>query len=630
MKDLHKLIYISDCASAKTGFGNVSLQLLSKLYKTGRFQILHICQGMVDGHPDFQKFPWQCVGALPNDQNEINRLNQDQFLARQESYANSAADRWVREFKPKTLIWVNDPWGSSDLLANKKFNNKINSIAWVTLDSTPLYQPCLDNIDKLKNLYVWSSFATEEFAKLGHTVKTIFPPVDTEKYKPITSTEKRELREKFGVPKDSFIDSYFFRSQLRKQSHSIIEAYGLLEKNSPEIAKNTYLYFHTSLSEGWDHKRFCKRYNVDYHKILFTWLCQQCKNISIKIDDDDKNCKCCGAEKSLTTPNVMFGADSNEMYQLYGIADCFTLVANSGATELPGVESMSCAVPLATIDYSYGHDFCKNDFVYTLDASKSIEFGTQFEKMTPSAWSIMKFIKKIYELPVSKRAELGKKSRQWIIDNFDVNKVAKDWENILDNLPEVNWDYSYEEQRKNENYPFQKNNLSDTEFVVDLYKNVLLCDGDQEGISNWTQGLLHGRTREQVYSFFIETARKQNSESGQQNQINLEDLFDKNDPRKRVLLVLPQSYGDHVIFTSLVPSIIEKYPREEYAIYLAAEQKYWEVYSGNNDIKLIPYAPIMDNEMIMTGAGQDKGIVNVYILVPIATQKILNYLTNKY
>ena len=109
---------------------------------------------------------------------------------------------------------------------------------------------------------------------------------------------------------------------------------------------------------------------------------------------------------------------------------------------------------------------------------------------------------------------------------------------------------------------------------------------------------------------------------------SFEDLLDKND-KSRVLLYLQQSLGDLYILTSLLPEIKKKYP--ESSVYIGCDPKYWEVFDGNENVfKCLPVLPEMENEMLMTGFGNNKGFFNHYISVGLSTQKVLNYLTNKY
>ncbi len=628
-----KILYLTDSPTAKTGFGNVSLDLLGYLYSTQKYNIIHACQGVTRYTPDFEKVPWKCVGVIPMDQNEINKMNADPGYGRYVAYGGATIDSLVLEFKPDTIIVSNDPWGSSDFCAEKKFWNKINSIAFVTYDSEPLYQKSLDQIKLLKNLYCWSSFAEKEFHRLGHThVKTQFPPIDTTKYYPLPKEEKSKLRKEFNIPEDIFLVQYVFRNQLRKQSHTIIKGYSELQKKYPEIAKNIYLFFHTSTSEGWDHKRFCKDVNVDYNRILYTWICQNCKKIEVKADNGQTDCKFCNTQKSQITPNVGFGATLKQMNQIYNVADCFTLVANSGATERPGLEAMSCGLPLCTISYSYGFDFCKNDFVYKLRYDKSIEFGTQFLKATPNEFDIMDFILKIYNSTGQERYEIGQKSRKWIVDNFDLKKVGKDWENILDNLPESNWDFDYSDTKKDPDaiVPTSDNNVN---YIRALYKEILKMDLDEsdEGFRSWIFRLQQGQSKEEIEKFFRSVAITKNKELEQQkNQVSsgFESLLD-NTGRKKFLIVCKESIGDCVYCLGLLKSFQKCYNKKEWDLYLACDPIYNDIFAGNEYIyKILPYQNFMDSEPFCTGQGSNLGFFDGYCNITALSQKFLNYLTN--
>ena len=73
-----KVLYHSDNSLAKTGFGRVSKALLTYLYKTGKYDIYHYCCGTHEGHPDLIRTPWKSLGVLPNNQKEVNELNEQE------------------------------------------------------------------------------------------------------------------------------------------------------------------------------------------------------------------------------------------------------------------------------------------------------------------------------------------------------------------------------------------------------------------------------------------------------------------------------------------------------------------------------------------------------------------------
>ena len=108
----------------------------------------------------------------------------------------------------------------------------------------------------------------------------------------------------------------------------------------------------------------------------------------------------------------------------------------------------------------------------------------------------------------------------------------------------------------------------------------------------------------------------------------LGSLLDKSDT-SRLLLYLPQSLGDLYILTSLLPEVRNKYP--DTSIYIGCDPKYHEVFDGNPYIKAcLPQLPEMENEIMMVGFGDKKGLFDYYVHVGIATQRVLSYLSNKY
>ena len=111
------------------------------------------------------------------------------------------------------------------------------------------------------------------------------------------------------------------------------------------------------------------------------------------------------------------------------------------------------------------------------------------------------------------------------------------------------------------------------------------------------------------------------------NTINFEDILDKDDYGKRVLIVIPESIGDVFMITSLFKSFKEVY--SEYNLYIATKQEYFDILIGNPYVhKVIPYIPQMDNLLWLEGAGEHNGFFEMAFLPHIGTQRILNYLHN--
>lgn len=137
------------------------------------------------------------------------------------------------------------------------------------------------------------------------------------------------------------------------------------------------------------------------------------------------------------------------------------------------------------------------------------------------------------------------------------------------------------------------------------------------------------RAREQVLHYFQKIASEENEKNQIKSSSTLEDLINKTDPRKRLLLVVPESIGDIFIISSLLESFRNSYPKNDWCIYFATNPNYFSILNGNVNLDyLIPHHPSMDHEIAMTGQGSNKGIFDAYSFIPALTQKFLSYLTN--
>ena len=129
-----KVLFQSDSALAKTGFGRNAKALLSYLYKTGKYDIVSYCCGSAYSAAPLQRTPWKSIGTLPDDQNQLAQLNQDPGQARMASYGAHLIDKVVKEEKPDVYIAVQDIWGV-EFAVDMPWFDKISSVIWTPLDS---------------------------------------------------------------------------------------------------------------------------------------------------------------------------------------------------------------------------------------------------------------------------------------------------------------------------------------------------------------------------------------------------------------------------------------------------------------------------------------------------------------
>lgn len=623
-----RILYCSNHSKLMTGFGKNTKNVLSYLYKTGKYEIMEYAAGYQWSHKELKSLPWEARGTLPDNVAEINELNKDPGKARNASYGEYNIERIVSEFKPDLCFFVEDAWGVS-FNTNKNFWGKIPSVFWVTQDSLPITN--MDDANKTPNYWCWSSFATKEFHKNNQLhVKTQYPPVDLNNFKILSDLEKSTIRRKFNIPDDIFIITQVCRNQLRKSFPNQIEAYSIFKRNNPRA--KSILLLATSFGEGWDIMKLAKQYNVPESEIFAVYVSDECSNYVIaQFQGNQLNCPWTKKEKALHTINILKGVSEQQLNEIYNISDVISHPATSGACELPLVEASAAGKIILTVDYSYGEDIIgQNKAAFGMEWAKYTEINTQFIKASPFPSSIAKLLKKVYDFDKEKRKELGIESRRWAIEKYDLNKNCKAIDSFIDTIPLLDWDnlkLDVEFIPKNDNVPFP-DIQDDNEFISYLYKEILLMDvvSSDEGHRHWQGKLNAGVSKKQIWEYFISVAKSDNVK-GKKSVIKFESFLDQNG-KDRALFLLKESIGDLILATSLFESFHEKYPDTD--LYVMCDPKFFNIFDGNPYVhKLIPYIQEAENELAMIGVANNQKFFNYYFHTAIGTQRVLNYLSQK-
>jgi glycosyltransferase involved in cell wall biosynthesis len=627
MSKKKKIVYQSDFSLAKTGFGRAAKALLTYLYKTGKYDIVHYCCGVQYSNPELRKTPWKSVGALPDTQQEIDQLNKDPNVARMASYGAHYLDRIIQDEKPDVYLAVQDIWGI-DFAIDKKWFNKTTSVLWTTLDSLPILPTAVDKAPKIKNYWIWSNFATKALHDLGHNhVKTMHGPLDASTFYRLNDIKRKELREKYFIPQDAFIVGFVFRNQLRKSVPNLLEGYALWKRSNPQI-KNTFLLLHTHWGEGWNIHKLAAEYGIDPKEILTTYICKNCGNYEVKpFHGQDVTCRFCGSEKGQVTTNVGIGVTEEQLNEVYNLMDVYCHPFTSGGQEIPIQEAKLTELITLVTNYSCGEEMCEDGAAsFDLEWTEYREHGTEFIKASTKPNSIAKQINKVYNMSLQKRKEMGAKAREWTIDNFAVENIGKQIEEFIDSAEYTSYDFSLKEEEKD---PYaQIPNIDDNgKWVISLYHNILKMkdvDEKDDGYKYWMQELSKGAKRNDVENYFRQVASKENEKN---SRVDFESILDKNDSGKRILYVMPESIGDIYMSTALFENIKKQYP--EYNLYVAVKPQYFEMLQGNPYIhKTIEYIPQMDQLLWLEGAGDHKGFFEIAFLPHAGTQRFLDYIHN--
>lgn len=625
-----KILLQTNAPWIKTGLGENGRYLMKHLLKTGKYNLVYYCtNGIFQHDPNLGRMPCKAYGVVPSDQNVLNQIGQNPEHARQVSYGSYFIDQIVKDEKPD-IWWESDDLWSTNGYLEKPWFQHVTTVFHKTPDSIPILDSAYQQAKATKHYYAWVKYAADEMKRvdpsLSH-VGHVYGMTDTSHFSPITPKEKSDLRKRFGIDDDCVIFHYMGRNQYRKSMPAMIEAFALFKRQNPKAKAK--IHFHTAFGEkaqGWDISKIAAQHGVSQDDVLCTYVCKNCGTWHIaSYRGEDIDCPYCGAKKSMATPTVGNGVPDEEMRLLHGVFDAGISAFNSGGFERASSAFLLCGLPTAVTEYFCGVDFTEQPFVYPIKWSAYYQEGTNFVKAANDPRSICGFMEKIYTMSSAEKQRISEEGRAWSAKTFSVETIGAQWEAVFDSIKPKDWSsIVLEYKKKNDLYPMP--DIADSEsWVRALYTNILLVEPDAKGLSDWMNSLAAGVPREQIYRTFIEIAKSDNAKNGPAPAFS--SLLDRQNGKKRGLIVIKESIGDCVVMTQLFESFHEQYPDTD--LYIATDPKYFEIFDGNPHVKkCVPYMPHMENELHMIGAGQKDGFFDIYMHPAIGSQRVLAYISN--
>ena len=220
---------------------------------------------------------------------------------------------------------------------------------------------------------------------------------------------------------------------------------------------------------------------------------------------------------------------------------------------------------------------------------------------------------------------MGKIARQWVINNFSVEVIGKKLEEIIDNMPAVDYDYDSKHRDYNPDYevgPYDNRE----EFLISLYKNILDEDVDKNstGVKHWMEKIQSGEKPEQIIAHFKNIAKQQIQKH---KALSLEDLLGEEDIGSRIAVILPQSEVDVLLVNSLMKRFKKLY--SDYNIYFFTSPEYFEFIEDSPYVfKILKYNKEIENCLLLEGTGEYKGLFEAAFYPHTTTQKSVSFTHN--
>jgi len=619
-----KILIHSNFCKAFTGFGKHKKNLLKYLYQTDKYDIVELVNAKKEKDEALSLLPWKAIGTLPEDPLVLQQISKDKTRYRNAGYGHESIQNIIKKEKPDIYLGIEDVWAFSGF-TEKDWWSKINCIVHTTLDSLPLLPDAVKMAPKIKNYYVWASFAEKAMAELGHEhVKTIRGTLDTDNFYKINDQKRQALRRKFNIS-DDFIIGFVFRNQLRKSVPNLLEGFKLFKSKNP--SSKAKLLLHTHWAEGWDIPRLIKEKGIKNEDVLTTYYCKICKQYVVSSFSGQKRpCPYCSSKDSLETTNIANGVNEVQLNEIYNLMDVYCHPFTSGGQEIPIQEAKLTELITLVTNYSCGEDLCTTESGgLALDWAEYREPGTQFIKASTNSNSICKQLTKVFKMKPSARKKAGKAARKFVIDNFSIEVVGKQFEDIFDGFDFVDWDnISVDDFKLRDSEYAPNDNLPLKDWLIDLYKNCLRMEVDENdsGYKYWASEISKGKSKSQVLDYFHKTAKKENIEGEAKS---LDDIIDRDRPNKRIAYVMPEHGEDILASTSIVKSLKNNYPNHD--IYFFTKKMYYDLIDHCNSIyKMCEYKEEMDLDCFyFIGRANKKGLFDLAFFPYKETKKSIDY-----
>lgn len=530
-----RILFTGEASFLSTGFATYNREILNRLHATGKYIIAEMGSYAHASDPRCKDLPWKFYPVLPNNQNEKQIYESNPTNA----FGGYKLDAVLADFQPDIVFDARDPWMFQHLVSTKLRDN-FKLILVPTVDSAPQKKEWVEGLFKKADvLGTYSRYGKRVLEQDGCKVAMVASPgINLEVFYP---KDKLEVRDKFHITPSLFIFGTVMRNQKRKLFPDLFAAYSKLRNKyaAPKLVQrakakhekeqslskeeraalridHSALYCHTSFPDlGWDIPDYLWRFSLQRH-VIFTYKCDSCKAVyAAWFTPCDKKgmviCRECG-QRSAHMPNTHSGVDEVDLVNVFNLFDAYIQPAICEGWGLPIVEAKACGVPGMYQNYSAMEDHVQNGggipikvdrFYHEAETSavrslpdiddmvdKMLKFATDDDFRTKLA---------------SEAREVSERMHSWDITAKKVEEVLDSTE-ILDR--QKTWGRPAYYKFISETLPPQ--NLSDEEFVVWAYMNILGRMPDEDGFNNWIGQLKAKAPREKIIDYFRTTVNDEN------------------------------------------------------------------------------------------------------------------------
>ncbi len=582
MSEKKRILFIGEASNLHTGFSTYYGELIPRLVATGKYEIAEFGSYVRQDDPRVQEFikgRWKFYGVNPMTPEEGQAFNQPPPHPRCKGQNTNQFGEYkfnsvVADFKPDIVIDIRD-WWMLEYQERSVFRPWFKWIVMPTVDAEPQAEEWIKTYENAELVLAYSDYGIHTLRRQSQLLpsgrrkisifpKAMRPGVDLTTFKPM---DKTEVREHWNLNRTIPIIGTVMRNQSRKLYPDLIDGFALMKekyKGDPQADKAALL-IHSCWPDNahsYDYPRHIMRLEaydwMPYHSkgirgsILQSMNCHSCKEPSVTFAMNlwDKPlqdgriklpCPHCGAIDA-SPPSTALGFSRENLAKLYNLMDVYVQCSICEGDGMPIQEAKACGVPALMVDYTamrekgrypdYSHfeEQSINKKNYTCPkGGEVIEVGRYYYEPETNCRrahpDVEDMADKMYALISNpkKLSTMSQEARECAEENYDWDKLWKQWEYVLDNVKPLDragtWD-SPIEHHDDVQAKSMPDGLSDEQYVEWLYLNILMYPSvDLEGAKVWVQHLSMGVTRDQLMQQFVNIGNQQSDGNKVRDQV---------------------------------------------------------------------------------------------------------------
>jgi glycosyltransferase involved in cell wall biosynthesis len=432
-----KILMCSEASFINSGFGVYTKELLTRLHNTNKYEIAEFASYGFVNDPRDSSISWKYYA---NGVREDDPRHKEYSSRGDNQFGRWRFEKVLLDFKPDIVFDIRDYW----MTAYQRISPLRKFFHWIlmpTVDSSPQQEEWIDTFLDADAVFTYSDWGADVLKQQSsgkiNYINTASPGVDCNIFKP---KDRLKIKEKFDLSPDSIIIGSVMRNQKRKLFPELFSSFrktlDILESNNEnDLAKNLFLYVHTSYPDmGWDIPEILRQNRI-INKVLFSYICKNCGNVYCsKFQGPSTVCKKC-MSKACTLPSVTNGFTQNDLSDIYNIFDLYVQYSICEGFGMPQVEAGACGVPIATVNYSAMVDVVNNLNAYPIKIKTEFkELETKAIRVYPDNDDLAQYMIDFIKTPKPIRDKQRQEVHELTHSKYNWDIAFKKWEAYFDKL----------------------------------------------------------------------------------------------------------------------------------------------------------------------------------------------------